>query len=128
MKTIAIIDRHPVAWRGIAYLLQEHFDTAILLRAENISNFQREFPDNQPELIILSLSQTPDADNMKDIGMVKGAYISSDIILYDEYLDVNMLPKYLDAGVHGYLSKQEEGSKLIDCVMDVVGGNLHVLI
>ena len=128
MKTIAIIDKHPIACWGISYILKELFREAKLLQSQSINSFYKIYPKENPELIILSVGQTPEANNIRDVKKARKLYTSSDLIVYDEELDIPNVPSYLNAGVSGYISKQEKASKLVTCIMDVVSGNQHVLL
>jgi len=131
MKTtirIAIIDRHPILRIGLDFVLKNLFYESILLESASINAFKKTYPDQNPDLIILAISQNDTRNNLTFINRAKKWYNSANIIVYDEESDPFMVSNYLNAGVQGYVSKQGKVTELVACILDVMDGNCYVRI
>ena len=124
--SIAIIDKHPILRIGLDFILKHLYYESILLESVSISAFKKTYPDQNPDLIILAIGQTDSGNNLAFINSAKKWYNSANIIVYDEESDPCMVSDYLDAGVHGYVSKQGKITELVACILDVMDGNCYV--
>jgi len=123
---IAIIDRHPILRIGLDFVLKNLYYESILLESVSINAFKRTYPDQNPDLIILAINQNDSRNNLAFINRTKKWYNAANIIVYDEESDPFMVSDYLDAGVHGYVSKQGKVTELVACILDVMDGNCYV--
>lgn len=117
--TIAIIDSYPILRFGLAAFLKEHFTDLVIVELDKIA-VGKTNPVENIDLAILGMSQFPHLNNLTFINDVKMWCPAAKLIAYDEQRELSMVPGYFQAGVHGYVSKQADPGKLIDCIADVV--------
>jgi len=123
MKTIGIIDSHPVLRKGMRYLLTTLLIEVEILEARSINDFYETYPNIKPDLIILAIGQNPPVTNkMYLVHKALNWYQDVKIIVYDEETDPHMVSRYLNSGIHGYVSKQGKITELVACIMDVMDG------
>ena len=126
MKTIAIIDRHPILRTGLDFFIKDHFKEVNILGSENVSAFQQSFPRQNPDLVILGFGEHSNVNSLGFVNMMKKQYPKAALIVYDDKPDASLIVPYLKAGVNGYLSKQNSPNKLIECVDIVLKGKRFV--
>ena len=127
MMTIALIDKFPMLRKGVEYILKDQFYGAVILESSTISTFLKTYPGQNPDLIIMGISQNNSAaKNISFIKLIKKRRIMAPLIVYDELPDFPMVLHYLNAGVNGYLSKRSTINELNECLQTVLGGSRYV--
>jgi DNA-binding NarL/FixJ family response regulator len=118
--TIAIIDQYPLIRSGIKYILKDHFADLTIIEPGNLTTQHKAYPVKDIDVIIMGISQLSGIDNLNLIKGVKKWCPFAKLIVYDEEPELSMVVKYFGAGVNGYLSKQTDIQKLIDCIDEVL--------
>jgi len=127
MMTIALIDKFPMLRKGVEYILKDQFYGAVILESSTISTFLKTYPGQNPDLIIMGISQNNSAaKNISFIKLIKKRRIMAPLIVYDELPDFPMVLHYLNAGVNGYISKRSTVNELNECLKTVLGGSRYV--
>lgn len=124
--TIALIDKHPITRRGLFLLLKNQFKEAVILQSESILTFYKLFRNQDPDLIILGISQDINDNNIGFINFIRQNYPKGPIILYDENPGSSLVFHYLKTGIFGYLSKQNNILELTECIESVLNGKRYI--
>lgn len=125
MDIIAVIDSHPVPRYGLEIFLSENFIKKTILVSESKEALYLTHPLKNPDLIILSAKQD-NSINMLNIHSLKKSYPAAKIIFYDESPHSSQLTFYLQAGISGYISKQNSGQELIECIQTMEKNKMYV--
>ncbi|WP_221390182.1 response regulator transcription factor [Dyadobacter sp. NIV53] len=125
---IAVIDKHPISRAGLVSFLNNRFKNVHIIESESITTFQKDFSDQNPDLIILGINQSANAININFITMEsKGKKpFTGHVIVYDEKPNFSMITHYLKAGLRGYLTKQNSLDEIETCILEVLKGKRYV--
>ncbi|WP_198034456.1 response regulator transcription factor [Dyadobacter tibetensis] len=123
---VAIIDKHPITRSGIKNVLQNRAGITNPLEGSCMISFYEKFKDENPELIIVSIGQQKGITNLQILGFIKRFYPHSSIIVYDDQIVAEMVPKYFQLGIVGYLSKQDELLELESCIEKLKKGEPYI--
>ena len=126
MLTIALIDKFPILRKGLSLYLKGNYEGVTVLSSESADIFSRQYPDKDPDLIILGINQHPSSGETENIEAVKKWNVNGKVIVYDEKPDSGMISSYLKAGIDGYVSKQNPISELDDCIQIVLNGERYI--
>jgi DNA-binding NarL/FixJ family response regulator len=126
LRTIVILDTHPILRMGLATLLREKFDNTLVLEAKNAGEFQESGQETDPGLFILVVNSDFEEEGYNPVGLIKSLYPSAFIILYGEEMKPEMIIEYLKTGANGYLSKHHDLTELVACINIVVQGKRYV--
>lgn len=127
MLQIAIIDKHPILRKGLDFILKANFNEVSILASESIIAFLKSPPAQNPDLIILGFSESANPNSsMSSVILTKERYPKAAVIVYDDKSDSPMIQLYLKAGVKGYLSKQNDVTKLVECIAMVMDGKRYI--
>jgi len=123
--TIAIIDKQPIFLFGLSLYLTAHYENARILKYDSINDCQKFSPDLMPELFIIGFGQALETANLDFIHRIsKQKTVRT--IAYDEEADYNRAWLLLNAGVNGYLSKENDISELSNGIRQVLKGERFV--
>ena len=126
MLTIALIDKFPILRKGLSLYLEGNYEGVTVLSSESAEIFPTQYPDQNPDLIILGINQHPSSGETENIETVKKWNLNGKVIIYDEKPDPTMIADYLKAEVDGYVSKQNPISELDDCIQAVLNGKRYI--
>ena len=124
--TIALIDKHPIALRGLYLLLKNQFKEVTILQSDSVLTFYKLFRSQNPDIIILGISQDLNDNNVGFINLIKQNHPKAAIILYDENPGSTLVFHYLKTGIFGYLSKQNNVNELTKCIKSVLNGKKYM--
>ena len=118
---IVIADDHPVVRAGIAALLADHPDLAVVGQAgtgrELIDLYARERPD-----VGLVDLRMPDTDGVEAIGEIRGRFPDARLIVLTTFDGDEDIYRALRAGAKAYLLKDVPRDELLACVRAVARG------
>ena len=127
MLQIAIIDKHPVLLKGLDFIIKANFNEVSIMASESVNAFLKSPPAHTPDLIILGFSENSNSSSsMGSVILTKERYPKAAVIVYDDKSDSPMINLYLKAGVKGYLSKQHDVTKLVECIEMVMDGKRYI--
>lgn len=122
--TIALIDRQPLLLSGLSLFLRTQFEDLTLLQADSIHTLHS-LPVQWPDLFIMGFGQNTDADNLDFLSRARRRH-KVKTIAFDESPDAVRAKNYLQTGVNGYLSKQNNLLEFAECVKQVLKGESYV--
>jgi len=126
MHTLAVIDKQPILRTGIRLFLKSNFNDITILTADSVESVIPLYSEYIPDLFILGMGIGPKAEYFDSIKAIRKQFPDAVILLYDQKPDTILLPLYLKAGVHGYISKQNDIEELDACIRQLLAGKKYI--
>jgi DNA-binding NarL/FixJ family response regulator len=124
-KKILLVDDHPIFRRGLAESIRAAEDLEICGEAENSREALSAVLALKPDLAVLDIT-LPDKsglDLLKDILAVSPDTLVMIVSMHEETLYAE---RALRAGARGYVMKDEDPSKLLQCIRQILAGSIYV--
>jgi DNA-binding NarL/FixJ family response regulator len=123
--TIVIVDDHPIVRQGLADLLNEEQDLAVIGQAEDAPEAMQIIRKQKPDIVIIdvSLKETSGIELIKDIKALDSEIPVLTLSMHDESLYAE---RALRAGAKGYIMKQEATDKIVNAIRTVLKGQLYL--
>lgn len=122
MKTIAIIDKHPIVRAGLDVFIKNNFKKVSILEFDSFLHFNNASFDDYPDLFIVGNTVELPSRQCKFIMELLVKNQLTKVIIYDEDPDFFKVSLYFKSGVRGYLTKQSSMEELLKCIRDVQNG------
>jgi DNA-binding NarL/FixJ family response regulator len=124
-KRILIVDDHPMMRQGLTQLIGAESDLAVCGGVENAERALDAIGALKPDLVLadISLPGKNGLELIKDFQAVQPGLPVLVISMHDETLYAG---RVLRAGGRGYIMKQEGGTKLMQAIRRVLGGQIYV--
>jgi two-component system invasion response regulator UvrY len=119
MKTIAVIDKHPVVRAGLEIFIQNNFSDVTIIEFDSFHHFNKDSIDDLPELFIVGSTIELPSNQCKIITKLKNKSRLIKIIIYDDNPDFLKISQYFKSGVTGYLTKRSDMTDLYKCISEV---------
>jgi DNA-binding NarL/FixJ family response regulator len=115
------VDDHPVFRQGIATLLEDQSDLALVAEASNGREAIQQFRAHHPDVTLMDL-QMPEMSGIDAIIAIRNEFPQARIVVLTTYSgDVQVL-RALKAGAHGYLLKSSLHKELLETIRAVHTG------
>lgn len=124
-KSILLVDDHPLVREGIATLIRTTPDLAIAAEAGSAAEALDALRAQQPDLVLLDIT-LPGANGIELLKDLHVRYPKMHILVLSMHEESVYAERALRAGAHGYIMKQEAGSKVIEAIRRVLSGELYV--
>lgn len=122
--TILIVDDHPIARAGIRYLLSQAGDFAIVGEAQNGFETKVLIPKLHPKILLLDLKM-PGPRPCEIEKWIRENYPETITLILTSHDRDAYLSTMMDAGVAGYLGKEETAEKLIVAIRRAATGTIY---
>lgn len=111
---IAIVDDHSIVLEGFKRLLEtESFTISFIARS--LAEARKNIPIHECDLVILDLS-LPDGVGIEFIADIQNHHPHCKILVTSMYDKEPYPSKAMEAGAHGYISKNEAADELLDAI------------
>ena len=125
MITCGLVDQHPILHLGLQIFLEQHFREINFYPSKVLDDFLG-MPDSQAiEMIIIGLDDDSRPDWLK-IEFCRLKHPSTDLIVYAETLEIELVLRLLKLGVKGVILKRNDPSEIIDCIKKIQEGNIYM--
>src|SRR5258707_7739698 len=114
-------DDHPLVRKGIAAILNNEPDMALVAEAENGSHAVELFRLHQPDVTLMDL-RMPVLDGIAATGRIRGEFPDAKIIALTSFDGDQDVFRALEAGVRGYLLKETVHADLLNAIRVVHSG------
>lgn len=118
---ILTVDDHPLLRGGIAALLADQDDMALVGEASNGLEAIEEFRRLKPDVTLMDV-QLPEVDGIDAIIAIRGEFATAKIIVLTTYEGDALAQRALKAGAQAYLLKAHVRRDLLETVRVVHGG------
>lgn len=124
-KTIFIVDDHPIMRQGLAVLIDHEGDLRVCGEAENAAHALDGILANRPDLALVDIS-LPGKNGLELIKDLRALDAEVSILVHSMHDESLYVERVLRAGAQGYIMKDEGGSKLMEAIRKVLGGEIYV--
>jgi DNA-binding NarL/FixJ family response regulator len=122
---VFVVDDHPLLREGIAAVLGNQPDMALLGEAGNGRDAIALFPVLKPDITLMDL-KLPDISGIDAIEQIRKVAPDAKIIVLTTYRGDVQAGRALKAGARGYLLKEMVRKDLVEAVRTVIGGKRYV--
>jgi DNA-binding NarL/FixJ family response regulator len=122
---VLVVDDHPVLRDGVAALLANQTDMALVGEAGNGAEALQRYVELRPDVTLMDL-QMPGMNGVEAIGAIHAENPHARIIVLTTYAGDAQAVRALRAGAAGYLLKSSLRTELVDAIHDVHRGQRHV--
>jgi len=118
---ILTVDDHVLVREGIAVLLSNEPDMALVAEASNGREAVQQFRAHRPDITLMDL-QMPEMNGLDAITAIRGEFPDAKIVVLTTYKGDVQILRALKAGARGYLLKNTLHKELIDTIRAVHAG------
>jgi len=118
---VLCVDDHPLIRKGIASILANERDIALVGEASNGSEAIRLFHDLRPDVTLMDL-RMPGVDGIAATKAIRRDFPDARIIALTSYDGDQDIYRALDAGVRGYLLKESVHANVLHAIRAVSAG------
>jgi DNA-binding NarL/FixJ family response regulator len=118
---VLIADDHPAVRAGLAALIAEHVDLALVASAETGASAIRLFREHRPDVVLMDLRMGV-LDGVEAIGAITREFPSAQVIALTTYEGDADIRRALNAGARGYLLKDMLLTEVITAIRAVYRG------
>ncbi|HEV8716970.1 MAG TPA: response regulator transcription factor [Candidatus Binatia bacterium] len=122
---VLIADDHPVVRRGLAALIEEWEDLALVGAANNGWEAVELYRRHRPDITLLDL-RMPDMDGVTAIAAIRAQDATARIIVLTIYDDDEDIYRALQAGAAAYLLKDVPPEELVETIRAVHAGQTRI--
>lgn len=122
---VLVVDDHPVLRDGVAAILENQTDMAMVGEARDGGEAIERFRALRPDVTLMDL-QMPGMNGVDAITAIRGEHPHARIIVLTTYAGDVQAVRALKAGAVGYLLKSSLRTELIDAIRNVHRGQRHV--
>jgi DNA-binding NarL/FixJ family response regulator len=118
---ILTVDDHPILRQGIAALIQDDSDMALVAEAANGLEAIQQFRTHRPDVTLMDL-QMPEMNGLDAMIAIRGEFPDARIIVLTTYTGDVQAMRALQAGARAYLLKNSLHKELRDTIRAVHAG------
>jgi DNA-binding NarL/FixJ family response regulator len=118
---IPTVDDHPILRQGIAALIQDDSDMALVAEAANGLEAIQQFRTHRPDVTLMDL-QMPEMNGLDAMIAIRGEFPDARIIVLTTYTGDVQAMRALQAGARAYLLKNSLHKELLDTIRAVHAG------
>ncbi|UCC60392.1 MAG: response regulator transcription factor [Dehalococcoidia bacterium] len=127
MIRVAVVDDHPHVAIALNTLLDEVPDIRIVGESRRGSELFSLVRQMHPDILLLDLFIEAEFDALSAVGVLRTDFPQLKICLLSAFLKPTMVHKFLQAGVHGYILKDDDYVSKIDTIIrDLYNGEIYL--
>src|SRR5688572_8923544 len=120
--TVVIADDHPIFLLGLKSVLEKMSEFELIGVAENGNQAWELIKNKKPDIALLDI-EMPDISGLDICERVRSENLFTKIISLTVHKDEEIFNQALEAGVHGYILKENSVNDLAEGIKTVLGGN-----
>jgi two-component system, NarL family, response regulator DevR len=118
---VFLVDDHEMVRRGVADLLEEEADLAVIGQAASVSEAMARIPALNPDLVLLDV-RLPDGNGIELCRELRSKLPGLNCLMLTSYTDEEAMMDAILAGAGGYVIKDIKGMELVSAVRTVGSG------
>ena len=127
MIRVAVVDDHPHVAIALRTLLEKVPDIQLVAEARRGGELASLVRKTNPDVLLLDLLIEPEFDALSAVRHLHKEYPNLKICLLSAYLKPTLVHKFLQAGVHGYILKDDDYVSKIDTIIrDLFSGEVYL--
>ncbi len=119
---VLIVDDHPIVRQGLATVLEQQEDIAVVGHAADGVEAVAQARDLLPDIILMDL-QMPQMDGVEAIARILGDEVATNIIILTTYATDDYIFRGIEAGARGYLLKDSPPDEVVKAIRTVHRGD-----
>jgi len=127
MIRVAVVDDHPHVAIALKTLLDETPDIQLVAESRHGIEVSALVRQTRPDVLLLDVFIEPEFDALSAVRGLRFDFPNLKICLLSAYIDPAMVHDLLQAGVHGYILKDDDYVSRIDTIIrDLAGGEIYL--
>lgn len=126
MKSVAIIDKHPVVRVGLRHFVGQYFESTTMIESDSLAQYLKTYSGPAPEVFIVGNTLELFNSICHSIVEIKKANNASQVIIFDESPDHIKIVRSFKAGAKGYLTKFSDVQEFFKCVSKVRQDRIYI--
>ena len=127
MIRVAVVDDHPHVAIALRVLLEETSDIQLVAESRRGSDVAALVRRTRPDVLLLDLFIEPQFDALSAVRRLRADFPDLKICLLSAYLEPAWVRDLLQAGVYGYILKDDDYVSRIDTIIrDLADGRLYL--
>jgi two-component system response regulator DesR len=127
MIRVAVVDDHPHVAIALRTLLAEVPDIQLVAESGRGSELAALVRRSRPDVLLLDLSMEPEFDALSAVRSLHGDFPGLRICLLSAFLEPSLVHELLQAGVYGYILKDDDYVSRIDTIIrDLCAGEIYL--
>ncbi|MGC4032418.1 MAG: response regulator transcription factor [Tepidisphaeraceae bacterium] len=122
---IVLVDDHPVLREGLARMLDDQVDFAVVGQAESAPDALRVCRAQAPDLVVLDLS-LGGTDGLELAKQLRELYPDLPVLVLSQHDETLYAERAIRAGAMGYVMKQESPDRVMEAMRSVLAGRVWV--
>jgi DNA-binding NarL/FixJ family response regulator len=123
VKTLAIVDDHPVVMEGMQKLLGTQPGIRVTGCFTSGASFMDFLKHNKVDVVLLDIA-LPDANGMDLCRDVKTKYPDTIVLALSNHSERSIIMQLLQNGASGYLLKNASAAELLNCINEALEGQV----
>jgi two-component system response regulator DesR len=127
MIRVAVVDDHPHVAIALRALLDETPDILLVAESRRGSDVATLVRRTRPDVLLLDLFVEPEFDALAAVGRLRADFPQLKICLLSAYLEPALVQRLLQAGVYGYILKDDDYvSEIAAIIRDLNDGQIYL--
>ena len=127
MIRVAVVDDHPHVSIALRTLLDDSHDIQLVAEARRGLEVSALIRRTNPDVLLLDVFIEPDFDALSAVRSLRADFPHLKICLLSAYIEPSLVRDLLQAGVHGYILKDDDYVSRIDTIIrDLEGGKIYL--
>jgi len=127
MIRVAVVDDHPHVAIALRSLLDETSDIQLVAESRRGADVAALVRRARPDVLLLDLFIEPEFDALATVRGLRGDFPKLKICLLSAYLEPSLVRDLLQAGVYGYILKDDDYVSRIDTIIrDLADGRVYL--
>jgi DNA-binding NarL/FixJ family response regulator len=119
------VDDHPLLREGIAAIINNQPDMAMVAQAANSQDAVEQYRKHQPDVTLMDL-RLPDRSGIETMIAIRSEFHEARIIMLTTFEGDVEIKRALEAGARGYMLKSMPPKELVDVIRQVHAGKKRI--
>ena len=127
MIRVAVVDDHPHVAIALKTLLDQSPDIQLVAESRHGMEVSALIRQTRPDVLLLDLFIEPEFDALSAVRGLRADFPELKICLLSAYIEPSLVRELLQAGVHGYILKDDDYVSRIDAIIrDMASGEIYL--
>ena len=127
MIRVAVVDDHPHVAIALRTLLDETPDIQLVAESRHGMEVSALIRQTRPDVLLLDVFIEAEFDALSAVRQLRSDFPNLKVCLLSAYIEPSLVRDLLQAGVHGYILKDDDYVSRIDAIIrDMAGGEIYL--
>lgn len=119
------VDDHPLLREGLAALINNQRDMALVAQATNAQEAIAQFRKHQPDVTLMDL-RLPDKNGIEALIAIRAEFPEAKVVMLTTFEGDVEIQRALEAGAQGYILKSMPPKEIIEVILQVHAGKKRI--